>query len=90
MGDNAYFLSTGICKFGSVIDVYVTRYCPNVQRANTCHYVSYIMLLQKTIVYKTPPGVGGGGRGSIASSMSIGLNHRGNRGRDNLDPGKHV
>ena len=55
-----YFLYHGV----NVGNIAVTHKRPHRKRANMCHFVSYIMLFQKIIVYKILPL--GEGVGSIA------------------------
>ena len=66
MSSSVFTLKYFYCFEGNVGNMAVTRKRPHRQRANMCHFVSYIMLFQKIIMYKIPPvggGGGGGGRG---------------------------
>ena len=59
------------CFEGNVGNNAITRKSRRRQRANMCHFVSYIMYFQKIIVYKIPPWEGGvSGVGSIAGQRS--------------------
>ena len=57
------------CFEGNVGNMAVTRKRHHRQRANMCHFVFYIMLFQKVIVYKIPPTPWG--RGSVAGPRSV-------------------
>ena len=52
MSSLVFTLKYFYCFKGNVGNMAVIRKCPHRQRANMCHFVSYIMLFQKIIDYK--------------------------------------